>query len=334
MLDFAAPRRPRGRRSRSARERLGAPGRRSRGDVRERVRLRRPCRGADAVVHLAAKVGLGVDLSDIDDYVSSNDLGTAVTLRAAADAGVTRGPGQLHGRLRRGPLHLPRPRCRPRPPAGGGRLGAGASSHACPGCGRPLARASSARTPRSTPATRMPRRRSARSTSRPCGRGRPAGRRSRCGCTTSTDRGMPRVDAVCRGGRDLPVGPGPWRGRRGSSRTAASGVTSSTSTTSRTAFAAARATCRTPSVATLPRHAATAGVASGERRSTSAPESSAPSATCWRSRPHRRPGARRHRRLPARRRPPHHRLQRPGPRGAALDGVVTLREGLAGVTSG
>jgi len=57
-------------------------------DVRDRAPLTDALRGADAVVHLAAKVGLGVDLSDIDDYVSSNDLGTAVTLRAAADAGV------------------------------------------------------------------------------------------------------------------------------------------------------------------------------------------------------------------------------------------------------
>ncbi|MDQ2755455.1 MAG: NAD-dependent epimerase/dehydratase family protein [Actinomycetota bacterium] len=57
-------------------------------DVRDRVPLTDALRGAGAVVHLAAKVGLGVDLSDIDDYVSSNDLGTAVTLRAAADAGV------------------------------------------------------------------------------------------------------------------------------------------------------------------------------------------------------------------------------------------------------
>ena len=57
-------------------------------DVRDRVPLTDALRGAGAVVHLAAKVGLGVDLTDIDDYVSSNDLGTAVTLRSAADAGV------------------------------------------------------------------------------------------------------------------------------------------------------------------------------------------------------------------------------------------------------
>jgi dTDP-L-rhamnose 4-epimerase len=46
--------------------------------------------GVDAVVHLAAKVGLGVDLSDLDDYVASNDLGTAVLARAMARAGATR----------------------------------------------------------------------------------------------------------------------------------------------------------------------------------------------------------------------------------------------------
>ncbi len=40
--------------------------------------------GADAVAHLAAKVGLGQDIDDIDDYVTHNDLGTAVVLRAAA----------------------------------------------------------------------------------------------------------------------------------------------------------------------------------------------------------------------------------------------------------
>jgi dTDP-L-rhamnose 4-epimerase len=42
------------------------------------------------VVHLAAKVGLGVDLDEMEDYVSSNDLGTAVVLRAAARQDVQR----------------------------------------------------------------------------------------------------------------------------------------------------------------------------------------------------------------------------------------------------
>jgi dTDP-L-rhamnose 4-epimerase len=47
-------------------------------------------RRCDAVVHLAAKVGLGVDLSDMDDYARTNDLGTAVVLRAAGASGVRR----------------------------------------------------------------------------------------------------------------------------------------------------------------------------------------------------------------------------------------------------
>lgn len=53
------------------------------GDVRDAEVVGRVLSGCDAVVHLAAKVGLGVSLADIDDYVSSNDLGTAVLLRAA-----------------------------------------------------------------------------------------------------------------------------------------------------------------------------------------------------------------------------------------------------------
>ncbi|MFC8596765.1 NAD-dependent epimerase/dehydratase family protein [Isoptericola sp. NPDC057191] len=56
-------------------------------DVRDGDAVRGALAGCDAVVHLAAKVGLGVGIGDIDDYVSSNDLGTAVLLRAAADAG-------------------------------------------------------------------------------------------------------------------------------------------------------------------------------------------------------------------------------------------------------
>ncbi|MEP6650008.1 MAG: NAD-dependent epimerase/dehydratase family protein [Lapillicoccus sp.] len=60
------------------------------GDVRDGATLVRVFDGADAVVHLAAKVGLGVDIDDMDDYVSSNDLGTAVLLRACAAAQVPR----------------------------------------------------------------------------------------------------------------------------------------------------------------------------------------------------------------------------------------------------
>ncbi|HEY2042118.1 MAG TPA: NAD-dependent epimerase/dehydratase family protein [Jatrophihabitans sp.] len=45
--------------------------------------------GIAAVVHLAAKVGLGVDVADLADYASSNDAGTAQLLvgMAAADVG-------------------------------------------------------------------------------------------------------------------------------------------------------------------------------------------------------------------------------------------------------
>ncbi len=39
-------------------------------------------RGADAVCHQAARVGLGVDFSDVTDYVTDNALGTATLLRA------------------------------------------------------------------------------------------------------------------------------------------------------------------------------------------------------------------------------------------------------------
>jgi len=60
------------------------------GDIRSRADFAETVLGADVVVHLAAKVGLGVDLTDIDDYVSNNDLGTAVVLRAMAEVGCRR----------------------------------------------------------------------------------------------------------------------------------------------------------------------------------------------------------------------------------------------------
>lgn len=43
--------------------------------------------GVDAVCHQAAKVGLGVDLTDAPAYVTNNDLGTAVMLGAMSAAG-------------------------------------------------------------------------------------------------------------------------------------------------------------------------------------------------------------------------------------------------------
>ncbi len=59
-------------------------------DVRDRAALDRALAGRDAVLHLAAKVGLGVDVGDLPDYAASNDLGTAELLAAMARAGVGR----------------------------------------------------------------------------------------------------------------------------------------------------------------------------------------------------------------------------------------------------
>jgi dTDP-L-rhamnose 4-epimerase len=59
-------------------------------DVRDRAVVDIAVAGVDAVCHLAAKVGLGVDVQDLPEYVSNNDLGTAVLLAAMARAGVTR----------------------------------------------------------------------------------------------------------------------------------------------------------------------------------------------------------------------------------------------------
>lgn len=60
------------------------------GDVRDRAVLDRTLTGVEAVLHLAAKVGLGVDVADLPDYASSNDAGTAELLAAMARAGIAR----------------------------------------------------------------------------------------------------------------------------------------------------------------------------------------------------------------------------------------------------
>jgi dTDP-L-rhamnose 4-epimerase len=60
------------------------------GDVRDAGIVDRAVKGVDAVLHLAAKVGLGVDSDDLPDYASSNDAGAAVVLAAMARAGVPR----------------------------------------------------------------------------------------------------------------------------------------------------------------------------------------------------------------------------------------------------
>jgi dTDP-L-rhamnose 4-epimerase len=60
------------------------------GDVRDADVVASALRGMDAVVHHAAMVGLGVSLDDLPEYVSCNDLGTAVLLSTMARAKVRR----------------------------------------------------------------------------------------------------------------------------------------------------------------------------------------------------------------------------------------------------
>jgi dTDP-L-rhamnose 4-epimerase len=71
------------------RNRVGPPGL-ILGDVRDRPTVEAALGGVDAVVHQAAMVGMGVDLQDMPEYVSCNDLGTAVLLAAMASAGIGR----------------------------------------------------------------------------------------------------------------------------------------------------------------------------------------------------------------------------------------------------
>jgi dTDP-L-rhamnose 4-epimerase len=54
------------------------------GDIRDSDVVERALDGVDHVCHQAGMVGLGVDFLDVADYVSHNDLGTAVLLRALA----------------------------------------------------------------------------------------------------------------------------------------------------------------------------------------------------------------------------------------------------------
>jgi len=53
-----------------------------RGDVRDADAVRRALAGADAVFHLAAAVGVGQSMYEIEHYTSTNNLGTAVLLEA------------------------------------------------------------------------------------------------------------------------------------------------------------------------------------------------------------------------------------------------------------
>ncbi|MFF0090098.1 NAD-dependent epimerase/dehydratase family protein [Streptomyces canus] len=108
-------------------------------DVRDADAVRRALTGVDAVCHQAAMVGLGVDFADAPDYVSHNDLGTAVLLAAMTGAGVRRlvlagsmvvyGEGRYtcarHGTVRPGPRAV-------------ADLDAGRFEPPCPVCGEAL----------------------------------------------------------------------------------------------------------------------------------------------------------------------------------------------------
>jgi dTDP-L-rhamnose 4-epimerase len=52
------------------------------GDVRDPAAVARAVQGVDAVVHLAAEVGVGQSMYAVERYVGANDLGTAVLLEA------------------------------------------------------------------------------------------------------------------------------------------------------------------------------------------------------------------------------------------------------------
>jgi dTDP-L-rhamnose 4-epimerase len=60
------------------------------GDICDRTALRRALDGMDAVVHLAARVGVGQSMYRIGEYTEVNDLGTARLLEALTDRPVER----------------------------------------------------------------------------------------------------------------------------------------------------------------------------------------------------------------------------------------------------
>jgi dTDP-L-rhamnose 4-epimerase len=60
------------------------------GDVRDPAAVRRALQGVDAVVHLAARVGVGQSMYEIARYTSVNNLGTAVLLEALIERPVGR----------------------------------------------------------------------------------------------------------------------------------------------------------------------------------------------------------------------------------------------------
>jgi dTDP-L-rhamnose 4-epimerase len=60
------------------------------GDVTDAAAVDRALRGVDMVLHLASSVGVGQSMYDIEAYVRTNELGTAVLLQALANRPVAR----------------------------------------------------------------------------------------------------------------------------------------------------------------------------------------------------------------------------------------------------
>jgi dTDP-L-rhamnose 4-epimerase len=60
------------------------------GDITDALALDRALRGTDMVLHLASSVGVGQSMYDIDSYVRTNELGTAMLLHALAKHPVER----------------------------------------------------------------------------------------------------------------------------------------------------------------------------------------------------------------------------------------------------
>jgi dTDP-L-rhamnose 4-epimerase len=60
------------------------------GDVRDAGAVRSALEDVDSVVHLAARIGVGQSMYEIDDYVAVNSLGTAILLQALLDRPVRR----------------------------------------------------------------------------------------------------------------------------------------------------------------------------------------------------------------------------------------------------
>jgi dTDP-L-rhamnose 4-epimerase len=61
-----------------------------RGDVRDGDAVSRALRGVDSVIHLAAEVGVGQSMYEVERYTSANDVGTAVLFERLIDQPVRR----------------------------------------------------------------------------------------------------------------------------------------------------------------------------------------------------------------------------------------------------